>query len=130
MSLLINLNLSGFHQIRDDRSKIQEKIKDLTGDIVNIQNEIDQLKIMLGEFNYAYERLKDFYEPKIIIKRLKYFKGDYYQARCKFQYPVSSELKVNLGKVSDYKSDKDKSLVMLAEKKMHELIRKEFPLYF
>jgi hypothetical protein len=71
MSLLVNLNEKGFLQIKKDRDEIKKRIETLT-------NEVNQYQTMLDEFNEAYERLKDFYEPNIIIKRVKYFKGDYY----------------------------------------------------
>ncbi len=130
MSLLINLNQEGFLSIKNDKHKIKLKIDDLSNEIKALHIELNELHKMLGEFENAYERLKNFYEPTITIKRIKFFKGEYYQGRVKFEYPIPSELKVSLGKVSDFKGGEDKSLIELAEKKMKELIIKEFPLYF
>ncbi len=93
-------------------------------------DEVGQLQVMLEEFDDAYNKLKDFYNPKVVIKRIKYFKGDYYQGVIKFSYPEPRELKVSLGKVSDFRGENDKNLIALAEKKGREKIRKEFPLYF
>jgi hypothetical protein len=130
MSLLVNLNQEGYLSIKNDRNKIKQKINDLSNEVINLQYEIKKLQSILLEFNTANERLKDFYEPQIEIKQIKFFKGEYYQGITKFQYPVPSELKVKLGKVSSFKGIKDKSLIDLAEKMMKEKIKKEFPLYF
>jgi hypothetical protein len=123
MPLLINLKEESYFEIKNDRHRLVKKIKQLT-------QEVEKLNEMLKEYDLAIERLKDFYEPKVIIKKTKYFKGNYYQGIIRFNYPEPHEIKFKLGKESDFKGEKDKNLLMLADKMGREEIRKQFPTYF
>jgi hypothetical protein len=130
MSLLVNLNQQGFLTIKNDRQKINDKINDLYNEIKILQLEIEELDKMKYEFDYAYERLKDFYEPKVTIKKIKFFDGEYYQGKVTIEYPQKKDLKVKLGNINKFKGIDDPNLILLAEKEMKELIKKEFPIYF
>ena len=130
MSLLVNLNQKGFLTIKNDRSKIQNKIDDLTMEIGLLQKDIEELNLMKREFDDAYERLKDFYEPTIKIRRFKLKDIEYYEGRVNFKYPERSFIHTVLGKVTAFKGDNDPRLVSLAEEKIKGLIKEIFPIYF
>ena len=123
MPLLINLKEESYFEIKDNRKRLVNKIE-------NLAKEVEKHNEMLKEYDLAIERLKDFYEPKVIIKKTKYFKSNYYQGIIRFNYPEPHEIKFKLGKESDFKGEKDKNLLMLADKMGREEIRKQFPTYF
>jgi len=123
MSLLVNLSEEGFLQIKRDRDALRERINTL-------KTELNQLQEMLDEFNLLYDKLNYLYERKITIKKIKYFKGDYYQGVIKLDYPIRTHIKISLGKITDFKDENDKNLIILAQKKTEEVLREKFPLYF
>jgi hypothetical protein len=123
MPLLINLNERSFFEIKKNRKRLLKKIEIL-------KNEVERHSQMLSEYNLALERLQDFYEPTIILKKVKYFKGEYYRGLIRFSYPERHEITFKLGKQSDFKGLDDENLRTLADKLGREEIRKRFPTYF
>jgi hypothetical protein len=123
MPLLVNLNEESYFSIKNDRQRLVNKIKQLT-------KEVEQLNGMLEEFDLAVERLKDFYEPKIDVKKDN-LNPKLYAVYITIKHPeLKGRLKVSLGNISDFESDKDEILLALAEKKGREALKRKYPLYF
>ena len=123
MPLLINLNERSYYDLRNNRKRLLKKIEIL-------KNEVERHSQMLSEYDLALERLKDFYEPTIIIKKVKFFKGEYFQGHIQFSYPEQHEITFKIGKQSDFKGLDDENLRTLADKLGRVEIRKTLPTYF
>ena len=115
MFLLTDLTEAGFHQIRNDRNALAEKIK--------------QYQVIVDEFDTVLPFLEALYEPKIELS----FKENigHYIASTSIPYQGKSiHLSCKLGTKDDFTEIDNPKLLDKAKSKIQIEIARKFPLHF
>ncbi len=115
MFLLTDLTEAGFHQIRNDRNALAEKIK--------------QYQVIVDEFDTVLPFLEALYEPKIELS----FKENigHYVAKVSIPYQGKRiHLNCKLGMKSSFSGLDDPKLLDKAKSKIQIEIARKFPLHF
>jgi len=113
--ILTDLTKSGYLLLKKDRSELIKQI--------------DELKSLLEDFDFAYPFLESIFEPKTTLIS----KGDSYFGQISVIYPTAPApvlLEFEIGKISEYEDSNSTKLQEDLEKKADLKLKEKFPLHF
>lgn len=122
MPIILNLTKEGFENLKQSRIHIGKRILDL-------RKEIEQLNSTELELGELYESTKSLYEPQVKIEKDP-DDQTIFVALVEVTFPRVSTFKIGLGSVNEFDGKNDPNLIQLAQQKVEETLKTNFPTYF
>jgi hypothetical protein len=122
MPIILNLTKEGFENLKQSRIHIGKRILDL-------RQEIEQLNSTELELGELYESTKSLYEPQVKIEKDP-DDQTIFVALVEVTFPRVSTFKIGLGSVNEFDGKNEPNLIQLAQQKVEETLKTNFPTYF